>query len=304
MKKSSIHALAATAAMLGLLSGSVSIANAETHSNVQGNEIGQYGGKSYKLEGTSQVIPVTNLREIESGGIWEIVLTQGTTPSVRLEYDRNIADKLVVRVRGGELYLGHSRNLSNNRDAHKAVAYITVSNLRSLDISGASEVTAKNTILGGHDFELELSGASMAKDMTVRASELSLDVSGASKASGFTAEASRKLDISVSGASVAIVKSQGTNAETEADLSGASKLTLSGSTSRFEFDASGSSRINCRNFVAQDCEGEASGASDAIIHVKRTLDLEATGSSNIKVYGKPTNIRRARDGRAGDIDIM
>lgn len=101
--------------------------------------------------------------------------------------------------------------------------------------------------------------------------------------------------LEMSGASradVSNVASEGLNI----DASGASKITVSGSTHKLIADLSGASRLDAKNLATVKAFIEASGASSAIVNVADELDAKASGASNITYLGEPKNLRKKASG--------
>jgi hypothetical protein len=72
------------------------------------------------------------------------------------------------------------------------------------------------------------------------------------------------------------------------DLSGASEVTLSGSGGNLVIDASGSSDVDLAEFPVEDADLDLSGSSEIILNVNGTLDVSASGSSDVEYVGEPT----------------
>ncbi len=75
--------------------------------------------------------------------------------------------------------------------------------------------------------------------------------------------------------------------ELELDISGASKVELSGSASRCEAELSGASSLNNTSFSCNDLNAEVSGASDIRISVNSTITGEVSGASRVVYEGSP-----------------
>lgn len=85
------------------------------------------------------------------------------------------------------------------------------------------------------------------------------------------------------------------------DASGASEIKLNGKTKNLELDLSGASEFKGKNFiVANHFVLDASGASDIETTVNGTLDIEASGASEVDHYGKGKVINKDVSG-AGSI---
>lgn len=103
-----------------------------------------------------------------------------------------------------------------------------------------------------------------------------------------------EFSVNLSGASYAQVDIEAVI--TQANLSGASNLTLSGSSEKVISDVSGASLLKAYNFIAEDFVVIASGASHAYVKANRTLMAEASGASSILYRGDPVVTSKASGG--------
>ena len=71
----------------------------------------------------------------------------------------------------------------------------------------------------------------------------------------------------------------------KATISGASDMTVSGKVGSLQIDASGASDLKSYDLVVQNCDAEASGASDIKITVEKELNASASGASDIIIKG-------------------
>ena len=204
---------------------------------------------------TSESRTVGRFNGVRIGGAFKVVLTKGSTSALKIEAEDNILPKIETYVEGGTLVIKLRDNWSfNTRGPMRA--YITFTDLQSLDISGAVTATCEGTIEADR-FTLDASGASNI-NLPFKVRELNTDVSGASKitltgsAERFSLDASgatslyafglstgrSRLDLS--GASKAEIS---VNEELNVDASGASKVTFRGSPRIQTIDASGASKV-------------------------------------------------------------
>lgn len=72
------------------------------------------------------------------------------------------------------------------------------------------------------------------------------------------------------------------------EASGSSDFHISGKTINLKIAVSGSSDIKGYDLIADNCDIEASGASDVKITINKELKAKATGSSDITYKGEPT----------------
>ncbi|RIV18468.1 DUF2807 domain-containing protein [Fibrisoma montanum] len=93
------------------------------------------------------------------------------------------------------------------------------------------------------------------------------------------------LDINLTGASKADVAVTATRLTTS--LSGASALTVNGSSGVLIGDVSGASKLNAYDLLTDAAELEVSGASNAQIRVKEALTVTASGASKVRYRGTP-----------------
>lgn len=244
--------------------------------------------KVHKLTGTSTVIQMNDLKELKASSGWKVILTQGDQVSVRLEYSEKAAPHLLVKTKGDKLYLLRKThfNVFSKGKGGKHIAYITVRDLRDIDLSGASTLEARNKIISQGEVEIDLSGASSITGLTLEATSLSVDASGASDAD-ITFSGDGEMDLDASGASNINIRGTATLRKLSADASGASDIKISGSSVKCSLDASGSSDIDASKHKTTRCALDASGASTIKIRVEGNVDAEASGSSDIFVYGTP-----------------
>ena len=71
------------------------------------------------------------------------------------------------------------------------------------------------------------------------------------------------------------------------ELSGASDCIISGHTDYLNVEASGASHLKALDFFARNVDVDASGASNAQVHVQKSLKVDASGASHVKYKGSP-----------------
>jgi hypothetical protein len=80
------------------------------------------------------------------------------------------------------------------------------------------------------------------------------------------------------------------------DVSGASKVVLSGETEHLSIDVSGASNVDAEQLNAVRAEVEASGASKIAVNVSSELHTQASGASHIVYSGDPKTIENRQSG--------
>lgn len=203
-------------------------------------------GYSSKAQNTENIVydenaevrTVPAFTGIEVSGAVSVYLSQGSTPGVAVSAgEAKYNEKIHTEVKNGVLHISVDGGIWNgfNWTNKKLKAYVTATDVNSLDVSGASYVSVSGSI---------------------KTDELKLDVSGASEIKG--AIDVNKLKIDISGASV--VRLTGKAKEASIDGSGASKV----SSYDLVIDnckASTSGASNIRVTVNSEINADASGGS-------------------------------------------
>lgn len=196
------------------------------------------------IDGNGNVVnetrDVDSFNKINLSGGYEVILNQGDEESLEIEIDENLLEYIESEVKNNTLYISSTASFGRTETLK---LYITVVNLKDLDVSGAIELTNKGTFKG---------------------EKLEIDVSGA---------ADINLDLEVE--------------ELSMDMSGASETTLKGSADDFEIELSGAGELDAEKFKTQHTSVDISGAGEATVFAKETLDVEVSGAGSIKYKGNP-----------------
>lgn len=193
---------------------------------------------------------------------FEVDVTRDDSFSVSITLDDNLFEYLDATRIGSTLYIRMKQGRTYLRSTQRAS--ITMPELLSLDLSGASRVTVSG-FSSSDALTLNLSGASTLDIQDVKAGRTRLDASGASKVSGSIAMADGSFD-----------------------LSGASSVELNGNGGDVTIDASGASSAALGSFTVADADVELSGASRATLNASGTLDANLSGGSTLRYRGNPT----------------
>jgi hypothetical protein len=118
-----------------------------------------------------------------------------------------------------------------------------------------------------------------------------LELSGAVHATITGFKSMEALDVNLSGASD--LRGDIEAGDAAFDASGASRVTLNGSAGDVSVEGSGASHIDLSDFAVADADVKVSGASTATVNPSGTLDVDASGASDVYYLGNP---------RMGDIE--
>lgn len=87
-----------------------------------------------------------------------------------------------------------------------------------------------------------------------------------------------------------------TTKELKCTLTGGSDALIKGSSDKADLEASGGSDIKAAELTIGNCKIEATGGSDAYLHVTGELSVEASGSSDVTYTGNPKIIYKSVTG--------
>ncbi|MCX6249916.1 MAG: DUF2807 domain-containing protein [Bacteroidetes bacterium] len=123
-----------------------------------------------------QTREVSTFNSISVSGAYDVILSQGTAQSVVIEADENLLPLIKTEVRGNELEIYNKHSIGHS---HCMKVYVTVTDLRKIDLSGAVDLSTQ-TKLTTDELSIDESGASDTK-MDIAVKKLNIDCSGGSK---------------------------------------------------------------------------------------------------------------------------
>lgn len=203
---------------------------------------------------------LTRFTGISASDTFDVTITIGATFAVSVTADDNLFDYLIVDVRDGNLHLGVDSKGGTVQTSTKLKASVTLPELRSLALSGASRAKINGRV-AVPELAVSSTGASEFTATTISVREMHLELTGASRAtvsgsvgaaklrfSGASVASLDKLEteraeIELSGASTAAVR---VSAALSYRVSGASRLTYSGSPKIGTSENSGASSVSRR----------------------------------------------------------
>jgi hypothetical protein len=207
-----------------------------------------------KGELTKQDRTVSGFDAVDIGGAFEVIIKQGSQESLTVEAELGIIDKIKTEVSGHTLKIYTEKDCC--WDAGKMAIYLTVKDIKYLEISGACELKSEGDIRL-ENLEMEVSGAS----------EITLNFTLA------------KLDLNLSGASELTLS--GSCDQVYMETSGASEIdALNFKVSSMTINASGASE--CKVNVTDDLQVDASGATSVRYTGNATVNSSSSGASSVK----------------------
>ncbi|MBC3540735.1 head GIN domain-containing protein [Rufibacter sediminis] len=195
---------------------------------------------------------VSAFKGLRVSGGFEVVLTQGATPSLKLEAEENILPLIESRVENGILVVKTKNNSIKN--AKRLKAYVTVRDLQTLELAGGIKLTSTNAITGS-TLKLDFAGGINAT-MVVQVKQLEAELAGGTK-----------------------VTLSGSAPKVRLDLAGATNLkALDLKTDYLSIDAAGAS--NAEVNVAKELNVDAAGIVN--IGYKGSPKISHNGMGKVK----------------------
>lgn len=241
---------------------------------------------------------------ISVGACFKVYVTQGRSDMVKIVYDSDIEKYADVDVKyhAGRLYLNLKQDKSFKRwtNTPEVQVYLEMDDISSIELSGAAKATFTGNFKT-ENLDLDVSGAASIYDLNIIGQTLDADISGASNAA-VNGVFAKKMDIGLSGASNMTLKAD--SDILEGDISGAGKFTchgifkacqiscsgasdaqIAGKTLTAEYECSGASSVDAKEFYAKKAEVELTGASKATVYASDELHYSVARASKMVYYG-------------------
>lgn len=129
-----------------------------------------------KIEGSGHVITrdvaVQPFNELDASGVFNVILSQGSKESVKIEAEDNLQDLFLVKTEGNKLVVDMKKEPRFN-SMKKMTVYITFKNLKSMDLKMVGNVTSEGSL---SFTDLSLDNKSVGNvDLTLNAQKLDID---------------------------------------------------------------------------------------------------------------------------------
>jgi len=187
---------------------------------------------------TKQDRNVAPFHSIEASGSFIINIRMGNESAVTILADENMQNRVKANTSNGVLSLSLASDWTSiSKNEQRVVVYITVNELKKIELSGACEIQSKNT-LTATSLIIDASGA-CKMSLDIAAQKVIADFSGAIKA-----ELRGKTNVFIlegSGASTVLASNLISNA-VDVDVSGASQVEIHAK-EKLTIDASGAAKV-------------------------------------------------------------
>lgn len=200
---------------------------------------------------------VETFHSIRVSSVFNVYVKQDNSPALEIKATHDLLDKVITRVENGELVIEMQNDDKKEKRGWRDQLY------SDLQINVYVSCGMLNAIRASGATDVYSVGVLVADDMKLTASGSS-DI---------------KLALEVKNSLTCMA-------------SGSSDIVLSGSVPFAEIKASGASDIDTKKMIVKSVKAVASGSSDLYLNVSESLDVNASGSSDVYYTGNPvtTNI--------------
>ena len=203
---------------------------------------------------------VDPFNQVKVGGSFSVFIKYGNEEMVKIEPKEGDPAKIITEVKNGILKVHTADNERNIR----AIIYITYKKLEGIERSGSGDLTCQSDI-SAENFSLSSGGSgNTVVDKSIKAQHLNVSCSGSGNMKLTTVEA-KDFDLSVAGSgNVAIASGQVQNSS---------------------ISVAGSGSIRAFGVKSDKCALSISGSSNVEVTAAQTLEVAASGSSEVLYKG-------------------
>jgi hypothetical protein len=205
---------------------------------------------------TSQAHTVTDFSSVDVSGAIDVILTEDSVASVKVETDANLQEYIDIYVEGNTLHI-HPEEHTNLDPTKSIKVYVTAAGYNRLEASGACSFQSQTKITSKDVISIDMTGASTA-NLDIKAPRTEIDVSGACSV---TIKGETK-DFSIDGSGSTNIKAFELMAEnTNVDMSGAG---------------------NAEVFASVKLGASLSGAADVVYKGEGAVIANTSGASSVR----------------------
>ncbi|MEO6915259.1 MAG: head GIN domain-containing protein [Chitinophagaceae bacterium] len=218
-----------------------------------------FGGKPVNGNGTisSEEKTISAFKDVETGGNFEVYISQGELKPMKIEGDQNLLEYVEVEQTGDKLEI-RTRDGYNLKSDKGIKIFLTAPVYKSIRVSGAGNIIGQGKLVNDADLKISVSGAGdITMDVDAPSIESSVSgsgninmkgetrdfkvrISGAGEAHCYDMKA-ENTDVHISGAGSADVFA---SVKLEAHVSGAGKISYKGSPKTVNQQVSGAGSVN------------------------------------------------------------
>ncbi|WP_452228778.1 head GIN domain-containing protein [Lacinutrix sp. MEBiC02404] len=242
-----------------------------------------------KVKGNKNVTTIETIIDdfntITFGEKFEIELIQSDAPSVEIETDENLHEIIQFSVKDSVLSFSTSAKIQSSKRLN-IVVNITKS-LRNIEINEDAEVSAANT-LKNDSLSLKINDYAKAflniKNKSFTFTNNNKSTFGISSKSKLNIESEKVIiELNESSKTEALIETD----SLQVDMYQGAFAKMEGDVEHMQLTSINSSDFSAKNLTVNTCNLVIEDSSDATIHVVNEFTLEASGTSEIYLYGDP-----------------
>jgi hypothetical protein len=242
-----------------------------------------YSQNKEKIKGdrnlTIQETKINSFNKIVVGDKFKIDLIEGESASVFVETDSNLHDVIRFNVADSTLYFDTSHRITSSKKMDIKVTYTkTLKEIETIEDGEVSSLTSINLPI----ISLKHSGTSRAF-LNIKATNFNLINNGRAKL---------KLNVTTKLATLQLNENTSVDALFEADsiqvdLYQRAEAKIEGNVSYLNVRADNSTNFVGKELTATNCEVVTDLTCDVYVQVSDSLQIEASGSSEVYIYNNP-----------------
>lgn len=236
-----------------------------------------------KIKGNRNVILAENqinaFNKILLSEDFDVVLVESSNASVEIETDENLHDVIKMEVKDSVLTFKTTSKIVSSKKMEIKVRYTSA--LKEIELRNDSEISAF-TAIAGSSMLIKAHDNSRVY-LNIRTNGFEFIADGKSKSRLNIESEHVRLELNDNSSLEALVKSN----TMETDLYMRSRTILEGSVNELKLMGISSSDLNAKNLTAKSCIVSLEDTSDASVFAEETINIKATGDSDLFLYGNP-----------------
>lgn len=215
--------------------------------------------------------PVSETRAVDArvvkvklGGVINLQLRQGATPSLTLHGDKRYVTKVTTTQHGDTLQIDTDNGQWNFGNKRELRAELTLPNLSEFTSQGVGATTVQG--FSGEEVTLSLDGAG-AVTMTSRYKNINARLGGVGS----------------------MTLNAGDTEQVDLNMRGAGQIAINGQSRLLRAKLGGVGSLDAKALQADGVELDMTGLGGATVYAKTSANLRLNGLGSATVYGKPAN---------------
>ena len=221
---------------------------------------------------------LSSFHSIQVTGDFKVGILKGKRPMVEIQADDNVHDLIMTEVLDGTLFIKPIKELSRTKKQELTITFADT--LKSILIGGEVELETLQDIYV-HDFQLE-TGKDAKAFMTLTATKFN-----------FVNKDDAEAELNITAKEVFCQLNQSSKVEAlinapilEVDIYEKADARIDGETQDFKLRADQSAKFDGENLTSVKAEVLAQGSSQSKVNVTDSLDITASGKSEIEVFNE------------------